>query len=86
MQQEWMEKLKKEGVKDLAVVDMEPGEKGAHTHDQHTIHVILKGALTVEDEQGTKTYKSGDYIEFPAGTRHSVIFGKEGLTMIVGTK
>lgn len=85
-EQEWMKKLGKEGVRDLTVVTMEPGPKEEHTHDVTTIHVILKGELLVRDSTGEKVYKPEDYIEFPAGTTHSVVFGPEGLTMIVGTK
>jgi mannose-6-phosphate isomerase-like protein (cupin superfamily) len=85
-QNQWIEKLEKEGVKDIAVVTMDPGSKGEHTHEETTIHVILKGELTVVDNTGKTEYKPGDYIEFPAGTTHSVVFGSEGLTMIVGTK
>lgn len=86
IEQEWMKKLQDEGVKDLTIVTMEPGVKGEHTHDESTIHVILQGKLTIKDSTGEKIYHPGDYIEFPAGTKHSVIFGSQGLSMIVGTK
>ena len=86
LQQEWIETLEKQGVKNLQVITLEPGFKGEHTHDERTIHVILKGELIVEDATGEKIYKAGDYIEFPAGTTHSVVFGHDGLSMIVGTK
>lgn len=85
-QQEWMKKLDKQGVQDLTVVTMQPGIKGEHTHEERTIHVILKGELTVHEKNITSVYHGGDYVEFAAGTRHSVEFGPEGLTMIVGTK
>jgi quercetin dioxygenase-like cupin family protein len=86
-QQQWLDKLKKEGIKDPQVCTMEPNTKpDEHTHDQHTVHVILRGELTISDKHGTKTYKQNDYIEFPAGTTHSVQFGPKGCTMIVGVK
>lgn len=85
-EQEWLEKLQKEGVKHSTVVTMEPGSTAEHTHDEPTIHVILNGELTIKDSKGEKIYHEGDYIEFPAGTTHSAVFGPEGLTMIVGTK
>jgi quercetin dioxygenase-like cupin family protein len=85
-EKEWLEKLRSEGVSDVNIVTMEPGEKPEHTHDQITIHVILEGDLTVINKDGTKVYKPQDYIEFPAGTTHSVRFGEKGLTMIVGIK
>ena len=86
-QQQWLDKLKKEGIKDPQVAEMEPNFKpGEHTHDQHTIHVILKGELIITDKTGAKTFREGDYVEFPAGTKHSVQFGPKGCTMIVGVK
>jgi len=84
--EEWIAKLEKEGVKDIGVVHMEPGEKEEHTHEETTIHVILQGELTVKDAKGEKTYRPQAYIEFPAGEKHSVVFGSQGLSMIVGTK
>ena len=84
---QWLDKLKKQGIKDPQVAEIDPNvAPGEHAHDQHTIHVILKGELTITDKTGTKTYKKGDYIEFPAGTTHSVQFGPKGCTMIVGVK
>ena len=84
---QWLTKLKKQGINDAQIAEMEPNFKpGEHTHEQHTIHVILKGELTITDKSGKKTYKQGDYVEFPAGTTHSAQFGPNGCTMIVGVK
>lgn len=84
--QHWLDKLKKEGIKDPQVCTMPKSNGGEHTHDQHTVHVILKGELTITDKTGKKTYKPGDRVDFPAGTKHSVQFGPKGCTMIVGVK
>lgn len=88
-QQEWMEKLKGEGVKDLGVVVKPANTTDTHTHDQATVHVMLEGQVTITDTNGDgqiHVYKAGDYLEIPAETTHTVVFGPQGLTMIVGIK
>ena len=78
--------MKEEGTTDINVVEMEPGvEKPEHVHEQATMHVILKGELTIEDENGKRIFKEGYRVDFPAGTRHSAALGPQGCcTMIVG--
>lgn len=80
--------LKKEGIANPMVVPMTPDVvPGTHTHDQATLHVILKGELHILDSEGTTTiYREGDRVEFPAGTTHTATVGAEGCTMIVGIK
>ena len=86
-QEEWMERLKREGMREISVVTLKPSVvPGEHTHEKATIHVILKGELVIEDKEGKKTYKPGDRVDFPAGTKHIASFGPQGCTMIVGVK
>lgn len=59
---------------------------GKHTHDEHTVYVILKGELQVKDKAGKRTMKEGNYFEFPAGTTHSTRIGPNDVTFIVGVK
>lgn len=83
----WIEKLKEEGFTDVTVVELEPNfSPGEHTHDVATTHVVLKGELTITDQKGKKTYREGDRVDFPAGTKHKALFGPQGCSMIVGTK
>jgi quercetin dioxygenase-like cupin family protein len=85
-EKKWIEKLKGEGI-ESRVCSMEPNfNPGEHTHDEHTVHVILKGELTIINQEGKKVYKPGDRVDFPAGTTHSAAFGSNGCTMIVGVK
>lgn len=86
-EKEWIAKLKNEGFKDIRVCPVEPtSEFGEHSHDEHTVHVILKGELHVKDKTGKKTMKEGDYFEFPASTTHSTKTGPHGVTFIVAVR
>ncbi|MBI2448895.1 cupin domain-containing protein [Candidatus Pacearchaeota archaeon] len=85
--QELVKQLKKEGFTDVRVCPLPPNtDTPEHTHDEHTVHVILSGGLEIFDSEGRKTYHPGDRIEFPAGTTHKA----KGLTksgkMIVGVR
>lgn len=57
-----------------------------HTHDELTVHFILEGELVITTNDIKETFKSGDYVEFPAGTTHSASFGPEGCKFVVGFK
>ncbi|MBI4836579.1 MAG: SRPBCC domain-containing protein [Candidatus Abawacabacteria bacterium] len=84
---EWMEKLIKKGFKDIRVCPIPAAlDFGEHTHEEHTVHVILDCELTIADSGTSKTYGSGDYVEFPAGTTHAVKSGPTAGSMIVGIK
>lgn len=86
-EQEWIEKLKKEGFKDINVCPNGPNtDFGEHTHHKHTVHVILKGELIILDKGKVTTMKQWDRFEFPAGTKHSTKTGSTGCTFIVGVK
>ena len=86
-QKEWIEKLQKEGFREVRVVPLPPyADKNEHTHDQYQIDVVLKGKLTISDQNGAKTYLPGDRVEFPAGTVHIARGGPAGGDMIVGVK
>lgn len=85
-EKEWTEKLQKEGFSGIRVCPLPPDiDTGEHTHDQQTIHVILSGELIISDKTGTKIYKAGDKVEFPAGTTHKAKSSSGG-EMIVGVK
>jgi len=86
-EQEWMEKLKQEGYKDLIVFRWEPGwVAGEHTHYHHTVHVVLSGELSITDKSGSQTYSPGERVEFPKGTVHVAKGGNTAGSMIVGKK
>ncbi len=84
---EWILKLEQEGFTDLRVCPIPPNKDlPEHTHDDHTVHVVLDGKLIITDHGNTETFQPGDRVDFPAGTTHkargSIDFGK----MIIGIK
>lgn len=83
-EQEWMEKLKQEGFTDIETRPIPTGDFPEHTHDQHTVHVILDGELTIVASEDTRVFRAGDRVEFPAGTTHKSK-GTSG-RMIIGVK
>ncbi|MCR4256884.1 MAG: cupin domain-containing protein [Candidatus Uhrbacteria bacterium] len=87
--QEWTMQLEIEGFGDIRVCPIRPSDipPESHTHDEETVHVILKGKLTITDAAGVATtYKQGDRVDFPAGTTHVTQTGPEGVKMIVGVR
>ncbi|MDB4978121.1 MAG: hypothetical protein JWM56_307 [Candidatus Peribacteria bacterium] len=79
--------LEAEGYTDVRVCPIPPDmDLPEHTHDEHTVHIILEGDLTIIDADGTHIYKPGDRVEFPAGTVHKARGGMEHGKMIIGVK
>ncbi len=86
-QQEWIEKLTVEGFAGVRVIEFEPNmDLGQHTHEKQSVHIILKGEVTMTDETGSNTVIEGDRVDIEAGTTHSVKIGNEGCAMIMGEK
>lgn len=94
---QWMEKLKREGFKDLAVCSNGPDtDFGEHTHEERTVHVVLNGELTLTpgresvgqggEHEGVTILREGDRFEIPAGTTHKAKCGPLGCTFIVGVE
>lgn len=86
-QQEAMDVLKAEGYENVCFVEQAANtDMGEHTHDEHTVHIILRGELSLMEHGQVDTVHAGDRIEFPAGTTHHAKCGDEGLVMVVGWK
>lgn len=84
---EWLEKLEKEGFKNIMSCANPPHtEFHEHTHEQHTVHVVLEGDLTLREKTGEKTIQEGERFEIPAGTTHNAACGPQGCTFLVGVK
>ncbi len=88
-EQEWQMQLESDGFSDIGVVSIRPGDISPepHTHEQETVHIILKGKLVITDAAGVESvYSQGDRVDFPAGTTHVAKTGPEGMKMMVGVK
>lgn len=85
-EQGWREKLEQDGFVEINVVPLPPPDGVEHMHDVHTAHVVLSGEITIMDSSGTHVYKPGDFIDVPAGTRHTAQGSPEGGSMLVGFK
>lgn len=82
-----IKQLQDEGYTEVRVCPIPPNQDfPEHTHDIHTVHVILDGELTIIDASGTNTYRPGDRVEFPAGTTHKARGKTDTGTMIIGVK
>lgn len=86
-EQTWIEQLQAEGFTDVRLCPIPPNrDLPEHTHDEHTVHVVVSGELIITDHQGTTTVRPGDRIEFPAGTTHIARGATDDGTMIIGVK
>ena len=82
---QWIEKLKNEGYTKIEKKTFPPNKDfGIHTHDEHTIQVILKGELIIDENGAKREMKEGERVEFSPGTSHSTKCGADGCEFIVG--
>lgn len=81
---EKVEQLHQEGFTNLRICPLPPMDAPEHTHDEHTVYLVLSGELTITQDGETKTYRTGEKIEFPAGTTHKA--QSKGGSMINGEK
>jgi len=83
----WIEKLEKEGFRDIRIVPLPPSDDDqGHGHEHYQVDVILSGNLAISDKKGTRTYFPGDRLDVPAGTFHNARGDPDGGDMIVGVK
>ena len=57
-----------------------------HTHPTETIHIILRGEITVTTEGRSKTYRAGERCDVPAGAVHSARAGRQGCRYLIGER
>jgi len=83
----WIKTLVAEGFTQVRVCPLPPDQDSPeHGHDEHTVHVILTGELAIADSTGTRTFRPGQRVEFPAGTHHRARGRINNGTMITGVK
>jgi quercetin dioxygenase-like cupin family protein len=77
--------LYKEGFKTVFVWEDRPNAKySAHTHPCKTVHIVLKGSITITSEGEVKTCRPFERFDVEANTIHSALIGSEGCTYIIG--
>ena len=57
-----------------------------HTHRTETAHIILSGEMTLTMAGETRTYRSGERFDVPAGTVHAAKMGPSGCRYLVGER
>lgn len=82
-----IKQLEQEGYTEVRTCPIPPNlDLPEHTHDEHTVHVILRGDLIITENGISTTYKPGDTVEFPAGTTHKARGSTDSGRMITGVK
>jgi len=78
--------LKKEGYE--MMTNTTPGAKvnPEHTHPFDVKAMVLKGALTLNRDGGSQTYKAGEVFSMPRGCLHYESYGDEGAVVLLGRK
>lgn len=57
-----------------------------HTHDTETAHIILSGDMTLTTASASRTYRSGECCDVPAGAVHSAQMGPKGCRYLIGER
>jgi quercetin dioxygenase-like cupin family protein len=67
---------------------MQPNAVNAeHAHGFDARLLVVAGAMTIaRDGAETRTYRTWDTFEMPAGTRHSETAGADGATYVAGRR
>jgi quercetin dioxygenase-like cupin family protein len=86
-EQEVIEQLQDEGFTDIGIFEGGPNQEiEEHTHDKTTVHVMLEGQFTMNEQGKIQVLSAGDRFEVPAGTTHTAKCGPEGCKFVVGVK
>jgi mannose-6-phosphate isomerase-like protein (cupin superfamily) len=57
-----------------------------HTHAGLTAHIILDGEMSLEMRGQSRTYRTGERCDVPAGAVHSARMGASGCRYLIGEK
>jgi quercetin dioxygenase-like cupin family protein len=57
-----------------------------HSHEGLTAHIILDGEMTLSMHGKSRTYRTGDRCDVPAGAVHAARMGPEGCRYMIGEK
>ena len=59
---------------------------GNHTHPGETAHIILDGEMSLTMAGESRTYRTGERCDVPAGAVHSARMGPRGCRYLIGEK
>lgn len=78
--------LKKEGYE--VMTNTTPGAKvnPEHSHPFDVKAMVLKGALTLNRDGSSQTYKPGEVFTMPRGCVHYESYGDDGAVVLLGRK
>jgi quercetin dioxygenase-like cupin family protein len=80
-------KLRDEGFGNTYVWEDRPNAHYPdHTHVEETAHIVLSGEMTLTMDGATKTYRTGERCDVPAGAVHSARMGPQGCRYLIGER
>lgn len=81
------QQLRDEGFRNIFSHTDRPGTQyPEHTHSNVTCHVVIEGEIEITSGGETKTFRTGERFDVPAGEVHSARVGEDGCTYILGEK
>jgi quercetin dioxygenase-like cupin family protein len=85
-QQTFEAELKRDGYD--VMTNTTPGTKvnPEHSHPFDVRALVLKGALTLNRDGGSHTYRPGEVFSMPRGCVHYESYGAEGAVVLLGRK
>lgn len=79
--------LKQEGFRQTYVWEDAPNVSYPnHTHATETAHIILSGEMTLTMAGESRTYRTGERCDVPAGAVHSARMGPGGCRYLIGER
>ena len=86
-EEEFRQQVKEKGYGEPAVKEYGPFmDEPMHTHDFAAALLILSGEFTLVLEDGSTTYRPGEWCELSAGVLHTENTGAEGAKFIFAKK
>jgi quercetin dioxygenase-like cupin family protein len=86
-EEEFKEQLRRQGFSRVYVWQDAAGAfYPDHTHEGLTAHIILDGEMTLSMRGKSKTHRTGDRCDVPAGVVHAARMGPEGCRYMIGEK
>jgi quercetin dioxygenase-like cupin family protein len=78
--------LKKEGYEVMTNTTSGAKVNPEHSHPFDVKAMVLKGALTLNRDGGSQTFKPGEIFAMPRGCLHYESYGQEGAVVLLGRK